>query len=177
MDIGSKIKHLRKQKGLTLEELASRSELSKGFLSQLERNLTSPSIATLDDLLEALGLSLSEFFREDTDERFIFRKNDFFVDEKDGCRISWIVPNSQKNEMETIMLELEPGGKSFELAPHTGEEFIYVLEGAASLYCDGKRGYIKKGETAYLHGKSFHYLQNDKKTTAKVIWVSTPPLF
>jgi len=177
MDIGSKIKHLRKQKGLTLEELASRSELSKGFLSQLERNLTSPSIATLDDLLEALGLSLSEFFREDTDERFIFRKSDFYVDEKDGCRISWIVPNSQKNEMETIMLELEPGGKSFEMAPHTGEEFIYVLEGTVSLYCDGKRSYVKKGETVYLHGKSFHFLQNDKKTMAKVIWVSTPPLF
>ena len=74
MDIGSRIKHLRKQKGLTLEELASRSELSKGFLSQLERNLTSPSIATLDDILEALGSSLSEFFREDKDERYIFRK-------------------------------------------------------------------------------------------------------
>ena len=65
MDIGHKIKQLRIQKGLTLEELASRSELTKGFLSQMERNLTSPSIATLNDIVEALGSSLSEFFRED----------------------------------------------------------------------------------------------------------------
>ena len=57
VEIGRKIKQLRIQKGLTLEELASRSELTKGFLSQLERELTSPSIATLNDIVEALGSS------------------------------------------------------------------------------------------------------------------------
>ena len=56
VEIGRKIKQLRIQKGLTLEELASRSELTKGFLSQLERELTSPSIATLNDIVEALLL-------------------------------------------------------------------------------------------------------------------------
>ena len=71
MDIGHKIKQLRIQKGLTLEELASRSELTKGFLSQMERNLTSPSIATLNDIVEALGSSLSEFFREDKEEQIV----------------------------------------------------------------------------------------------------------
>ena len=55
MDIGAKIKRLRLTNGLTLEELANRSELTKGFLSQLERDLTSPSVATLEDILEALG--------------------------------------------------------------------------------------------------------------------------
>ncbi len=50
MDIGSKIKRLRQANGLTLEELANRSELTKGFLSQLERDLTSPSVATLEDI-------------------------------------------------------------------------------------------------------------------------------
>ena len=59
MDIGPKIKRLRIRNGLTLEELASRCELTKGFLSQLERDLASPSIATLEDILEALGTSLS----------------------------------------------------------------------------------------------------------------------
>ena len=66
MEIGKKIKALRTKNGLTLEELASRSELTKGFLSQLERDLTSPSISTLEDILEALGrvlitLSISKF--------------------------------------------------------------------------------------------------------------------
>ena len=62
MDLGRKIKQLRLANDLTLEELANRSELSKGFLSQVERNLTSPSVATLDDILEALGTNLDEFF-------------------------------------------------------------------------------------------------------------------
>ena len=53
MNIGAKIKRLRLTNGLTLEELANRSELTKGFLSQLERDLTSPSVATLEDILEA----------------------------------------------------------------------------------------------------------------------------
>ena len=55
MDIGKKLKELRLQNDLTLGDLASRSELTKGFLSQVERNLTTPSIATLQDILEALG--------------------------------------------------------------------------------------------------------------------------
>ena len=127
MDIGHKIKQLRVQNGLTLEELASRSELTKGFLSQLERNLTSPSISTLEDILEALGSSLSDFFMEEKNEQVVFQKKDFFVDEREECTINWIVPNTQKNEMEPILLEIPEGGKSFNVNPHGGEEFGYVV--------------------------------------------------
>ena len=88
MDIGYKIKQLRIQKGLTLEELASRSELTKGFLSQLERNLTSPSISTLSDILEALGTSLSDFFKEEKQEQFVFRTKDFYVDEREDHKVT-----------------------------------------------------------------------------------------
>jgi len=161
MDIGHKIKLLRVQKGLTLEELASRSELTKGFLSQMERNLTSPSIATLDDILEALGTSLGEFFKEEKEEKLVFRKKDFFVDEQEGYTVHWIVPNTQKNEMEPIMIELPQGGETFVMDPHGGEE----------------KKKVHKGETFYLQGKNSHYMKNEKKTKAKVLWISTPPLF
>ena len=66
MKIGAKVKELRVQKGLTQEELADRTELSKGFISQLERDLTSPSIATLMDILQALGTDLKDFFKATT---------------------------------------------------------------------------------------------------------------
>lgn len=177
MDIGGKIKQLRTQKGLTLEELASRSELTKGFLSQLERNLTSPSIDSLDDILEALGTNLADFFKEDKVEQYTFREQDFYVDERDDHTVSWIVPNAQKNQMEPILLTLPEGGQSFEVAPHTGEEFGYVADGTVALECDGKRSVLRKGETFYLHGRTFHVLKNEKKTPARVLWVSTPPLF
>ena len=177
MDIGHKIKQLRVQNGLTLEELASRSELTKGFLSQLERNLTSPSISTLEDILEALGSSLSDFFKEEKDEQTVFQKKDFFVDERDDYTINWIVPNTQKNDMEPILIEIPQGGKSFSVRPHGGEEFGYVVDGTAVLIAGDKRYVIKKGETFYMTGKDFHYIANEKAKTAKIIWVSTPPLF
>ena len=63
IDIGDKIKRTRLKLGLTQEELAARTELSKVFISQLERKLTSPSIATLIDILEALGTDIADFFR------------------------------------------------------------------------------------------------------------------
>ena len=106
MDIGAKIKLLRIKNQLTLEELANRSELTKGFLSQVERNLTSPSIATLEDILEALGTSLGEFFSDDRDERVVFTANDYFINEQEAYDISYIVPNAQKNCMEPILIRL-----------------------------------------------------------------------
>lgn len=177
MDIGYKIKQLRVQKGLTLEELASRCELTKGFLSQMERNLTSPSIATLNDIIGALGTTLSDFFREEKEEQIVFQKKDFFTDERDNYTIHWIVPNTQKNAMEPILIELPQGGTSFEVNPHSGEEFGYVVEGSILLVCGDQEYPVHKGEPFYLSGKNFHYLKNEKKTLAKVLWISTPPLF
>ena len=147
MDIGNKIRELRTRKGLTLEELASRSELTKGFLSQLERDLTSPSIDSLSDILEALGTNLAEFFQEDKNDQFIFHADDFFVDEREDCTVNWIVPNTQKNQMEPILLELPEGGESFTVEPHDGEEFGYVVEGSVVLVCDGEEHPLRRGET------------------------------
>ena len=81
MSIGGKLKELRILKGLTQEELADRAELSKGFISQVERDLTSPSIATLMDILQCLGTTIGEFFNEAPEEQIVFEKNDYFIKE------------------------------------------------------------------------------------------------
>ena len=85
MEIGSRIKELRILNGLTQEELADRSELSKGFISQLENDLTSPSIATLEDILQCLGTDLSSFFsKQESEKQVVFRDEDYFekIDEE-----------------------------------------------------------------------------------------------
>ena len=109
MNIGEKIKRIRVKNQLTLEELANRSELTKGFLSQVERNLTSPSIATLEDILEALGTSLGEFFAEDKEEQIVFTPNDYFENIQDNYMISYIVPNAQKLSLIHISRTLDSG--------------------------------------------------------------------
>ena len=144
MDIGAKIKRIRLSNQLTLEELANRSELTKGFLSQLERDLTSPSVATLENILEALGTNLKDFFSEDEDEQIVFSKDDFFENTQDDYKISYIIPNAQKNEMEPILIELKEDKKSMEIDPHDGEEFGYVIQGKVTLV-NGEEEYdVKK---------------------------------
>ena len=79
MDIGNKLKRLRIRNGLTQEELADRCELSKGFISQVERDLASPSIATLEDMLQSLGTDLKTFFNDAEDKEVVFTAKDTFV--------------------------------------------------------------------------------------------------
>ncbi len=178
MDIGKRIKQLRIKNSLTLEELASRCELTKGFLSQLERNLTSPSIQTLEYITEALGTTMSSFFKEEAEEKVVFKLDDEFIDEQEEHTTHWIIPNAQKNQMEPIILDIKPSGKSHIIAPHSGEEFGYVLSGKISLHIGNHKGLIiKKGESFYINGDSEHYLKNSSNTVAKVIWVSNPPIF
>ena len=98
MNIGQKVRELRIAKNLTQEELADRSELSKGFISQLERDLTSPSIATLVDILQCLGTNLNEFFSDDEEEQVVFGDEDYFEKKDTDLKntIEWIIPNAQR---------------------------------------------------------------------------------
>ena len=177
MDIGNKLKELRVLKGLTQEELADRSELSKGFISQLERNLTSPSITTLMDILQCLGTSIGEFFNEAPDEQIVFGKQDYFVklDTEYKNEIKWIIPNAQKNTMEPIYLTLQAGGSTCPDTPHEGEEFGYVLQGTVSIHLGSKTYKAKKGESFYYTADKTHFLSS--KSGAVLIWVSSPPSF
>lgn len=177
MDIGAKIKRLRVLNGLTQEELADRTELSKGFISQLERDQTSPSIETLMDILTSLGTTAGEFFNETPDEQIVFGKNDYFEkkdsDLKNNTR--WIIPNAQKNMMEPILMQIEPGGSTYPDNPHEGEEFGHILSGAVEIHIGSKLYQAKKGESFYFVSEVKHYLTS--KTGAVLIWVSTPPSF
>ena len=179
MQIGNKIKDLRIQKGLTQEELADRCELSKGFISQLERDLTSPSIATLIDILQCLGTDLKDFFSDSSEEQISFKETDYFekIDEELKNKIEWIIPNAQKNMMEPIRLTLAPGGSTYPDNPHEGEEFGYVLSGSIILMLGKRAIKVKKGESFYFTANATHYIKANLKTGATLIWVSTPPSF
>lgn len=178
IDIGEKIKRRRIRLGLTQEELAARTELSKGFISQLERNLNSPSIATLMDILEALGTDLSEFFAAKEEEKVIFTREDVFEKEDGaGYTVSWLVPNAQKNALEPILLRLQGGASTAVDDPHEGEEFGHVLSGTVVLRLGGRKYRVKRGESFSFKSAQPHYLQNPGKKEAQVLWISTPPSF
>lgn len=177
MKIGKKIRALRHQCNLTQEELANRSELTKGYISQLENDLTSPSIATLIDILLALGTNLKDFFSEEEEEKIVFHNDDFIEKNTDDFQLQWLVTNAQKNMMEPISVELKPHGKTETDFPHEGEEFGYVLSGTVTVHLGSKKHKCHKGESFYFTASKSHFVENASDKPAKFIWVSTPPTF
>ena len=179
MDIGKRMKKLRIQYGLTQQELADRSELTKGFISQLERNQNSPSIGTLLDIIQCLGTTPAEFFTDEEPEQIVFEKDDYFekISEDGNKMIEWIIPNAQKNSMEPVRLTLKPGGSSNTHLPHTGEEFGYVLKGTVRVLYGGRAYTVRAGESFYFQAGKKHRLENNGNRDAILIWVSTPPSF
>ena len=147
MDIGHRMKELRIQYGLTQQELADRAELTKGFISQLERNQNSPSIGTLLDIIQCLGTTPAEF------------------------------PNAQKNQMEPVRLTLHAGGRSEVYQPHEGEDFGYVIKGNVRIHYAGQNQTVHAGESFYFKAGKKHYLENTGAKDAVIIWVTTPPNF
>ena len=125
MEIGIKLKELRLKNQLTQEELADRSELTKGYISQLENDLTSPSIATLKDILQALGSSLSAFFSEDEEEPLVFTKEDYFLKEGENYLVEFGSEDTKTRAGVKYKIQL-PASKNKDncLEAYAGKEVI-----------------------------------------------------
>ncbi|WP_372868709.1 helix-turn-helix domain-containing protein [Planomicrobium okeanokoites] len=162
MEIGTKIKSLRLKNGLTQEELGERTDLSKGFISQLERDMNSPSIETFFTLLEVLGTTPKEFFDDADSPQVIYSSKDHRVhkDEEAGYEVDWLIPTSYKKEMEPIYLTLFESGQYKRFEPSQAETFIYVLEGKVRLVL-GEEEYIAvAGDSIYYEASQHHQLVN-----------------
>lgn len=176
MQIGKKIKKLRLKKGLTQEELGERTDLSKGYISQLERDLNSPSIETLFSILEVLGSTPKEFFDEaDDDQKVIYTEDEMtiFEDDEKKYKLQWLVPESNEKEMEPVFLVFEEDGEFKEFEPSLSETFIYVFKGSVRLDL-GKQHYIAEaGEAIYYEASDNHKLSNAHHGKTELILVAT----
>lgn len=176
VSIGERIRRLRQKNDLTQRELADRCELSKGFISQLESDQTSPSLSTLDDILTVLGSSFAEFFRDDEEGEPVCKREDVFVkDNGNGTIIHWLIPDAQRKTLEPILLHVAPGADTEKILPHNGEEFGYVLSGTIMLILGDRVFRVRKGDSFSYKATSPHFLRNAGKVPADVLWVITPP--
>ncbi|MER2002270.1 MAG: XRE family transcriptional regulator [Carnobacterium inhibens] len=176
MEIGNQIKNLRIQKNLTQEELAERTNLSKGYISQVERDLSVPSMEVFFDILEVLGCSPKDFFDEKQEEqRVVYTKDEMtgFEDDEKGYKIEWLIPESNENEMEPIFLKLSEKGQFKEFGPSLSETFGYVLEGEVCIEIGLKRYFAKKGESIYFHATQKHQIINHHNNDSLVLLVVT----
>jgi transcriptional regulator with XRE-family HTH domain len=176
--IGERLSMLRQAKGLTQEELASRADLTKGFISQVERNLTSLSVESLLAILDALDEKPSAFFDETFVEKIVFKVKDRVELEKENvASFEILVPAAQNRLMDPAFVAMNPGEMMEEEAPHEGEEFGFVLSGGIELSLGGVTYRLGKGECFYFRASKRHRIANRRKTKAMVLWVSSPPNF
>jgi transcriptional regulator with XRE-family HTH domain len=169
---------MRQAKSLTQEELASRASLTKGFISQVERNLTSLSVESLLGILDALDQKASTFFDEAFHEKIVFGVEDRVELEKENVgSFQILVPAAQNRLMDPALLSLNPGEKTEDEEPHEGEEFGFVVSGTIEVTLGVKTYRVKKGECFYFRASKKHYLANRRKMRATVLWVSSPPNF
>ena len=179
LKIGEKIKRLRKANNLTQEELANRAYLTKGFISQLERDLTSPSIVTLKGILDVLGEELTDFFRDVKHESVLFDKKARVISSAstEQMQVELLVPSAQSRIMDPVLVSLEPDTSTDTHMGHEGEEFGFLLQGRITLWVDKVAYPMRKGDCFYFASDREHRLQNPGKTTATLIWIVSPPVF
>jgi len=176
MQIGSKIKSLRLKKRLTQEELAERTDLTKGHISQLERNQNSPSIETLFALLEVLGTTPKEFFDEPKKNvKVVFSTDDqtIYVDDELKYGIRWLVPRSNENEMEPVHLTFHEKGEFKRFDPSPAETFIYILKGKIRIEIGDSHYFASKGDAVYYDASEHHCLLNAHSGTSEILLVAT----
>ena len=179
MKIGEKLKRLRQANSLTQEELANRANLTKGFISQLERDQTSPSIATLRDILDIFGVSLADFFRDISEERVVYPQSARIVTSNStaGCQVEVLVPDAQGRMMDPVLVTIAAGESLPRQAPHEGEEFGIVLKGTVNLLLDNLAHKVRQNECFYFSSDREHLITNIGKQEARIFWVVTPPIF
>ncbi len=182
--LGELIRDLRRARGLTLQDLADQIGKSVGYLSQVERNKSTLSIAGLMDISRALGVPMNWFFQADAEQpegerdtvvRENFRRSMQFTNL--GLREELLSPNL-RGPLEMLLSIIEPGASSGEDPySHTGHEAGLVIEGTLDLWVGERHFRLQAGDSFSFRSTEPHRCANPGDVVAKVVWVITPPSY
>jgi len=170
-DISIKLKHLRMQKGLTLNALAVRAGIATSFLSKIEKGEASPTIVSLKKILGALNKDLEEFFSNKTNNnKTVYKSSEMSVVSDKDKRWVFAFPKSPDIKAQLSYEEFYPHTKKIELETHHGDICGYVLEGELTIEIKNEGEYkVRKGEAFYVKGGKLHGAKNTIDKTAKLI--------
>jgi len=186
LNLGNKIRNLRKHRVLTLQEVSDLTGLSKPLLSQIENNIAAPPIATLIKISTALGVKISHFFREHEkeDRIVVVRKHERYSvkklfhhknESKVGYRWESLAYPMVGKQMEPFIVEIEPRKEADMLYnDHKGEEFHFVMAGVVEFRSAEQVHLLKKGDSLYFDSSIPHALRGVGGMAKSLIIIHAP---
>ena len=178
IDIGSRLRQQRQQKGLSQRALARLAGVTNGLISQIEQNSISPSIASLKTILDVLSLSLADFFTGDESAT-----PDYFYDRKrlpnlgSGDVRILLVGAGIRHRAMSILHEVYPPGADTQMYTHAGEEGGVVTKGRIEVTVAAKTKILGPGDAYYFESRLPHRFRNTGTTPCEIISANSPPTF
>jgi transcriptional regulator with XRE-family HTH domain len=181
--VGMEIRHLRKARGWTIAQLSRAAGLSQGYLSQIERGISSPSVKALHSIACTLDVNISWFFSPPSDDDDQLR--DFVVraDKRrhlnfsSGITDELLSPNLGR-EIELLRCTFAPNSESgVEPYTHRGEEAGIIISGTLHLWIGEKQVVLNEGDSFAFSSETPHRYANPTDKEAVVIWAITPPSY
>lgn len=179
MEVGEKIRALRHKQKISIEQLSEMSGLSKGLISQIERDITGPSVASLWKISKALNVTMNYFFDEYDDFNQVVRKDERkkLIMRKSTRLYELLSPNLKK-QIEMLWIEIKPNEThTSELISHDGEECGVVIKGTLRVVSGDKTYDLKEGDSIYLDSTIPHQYLNMGDDVSVSVWAMVPPSF
>ena len=177
LQLGNRLSSLRKRKNMTLDDLSAKSGVSKSILSQIERDLSNPTVTTISRISEALGEKLSDFFSKievEEENSVESSKETPSITSKDGlCELNILGAGETVNWLQWYILEMKPKGvlDSSSHGPKTFEN-LTVIDGQIEVSCGESKEKLSKGDTFRFQSNRDHTIKNVSKQKAKVLMVN-----
>ena len=177
LQLGNRLSSLRKRKNMTLDDLSAKSGVSKSILSQIERDLSNPTVATISRIADALDEKLSDFFSKievEEESSIESSKETPSITSKDGlCDLSILGAGETVNWLQWYILDMKPKGilNSGSHGPKTFEN-LTVIEGQIEVTCGESKEKLSKGDTFRFQSNREHTLKNISKQKAQVLMVN-----
>ncbi|MFH1836813.1 MAG: XRE family transcriptional regulator [Candidatus Omnitrophota bacterium] len=180
MRIGKRLRELRKEKDITLEELSERSGVALATLSRMENNKMPGTIESHINICKVLGVSITELYRELEDESKtvepVLKKNraEHFI-HGNKTVYELLVTKTLDKKILPLIMKISPGGETQEEHNPTGvEKFIYVMQGSFEASIGKTKYFLKKGDSLYFDASLPHSFKNKSKGQAEAICVMSP---
>ena len=180
VEVGMHIRKVRKMRGLTIKQLATRVGVTESYISQLEHDKVNPSLGTLKNISHVLDVNMVDFFNCDTvDAKIVVRKNERLDFGYPAAKFysQLLAVDIANKAMEPIYSVIAPGGDTMEAYRHRGEEFGVVIKGQLLLVVDGTEYHLEAGDAFYFNSERLHRTSNPGSVTTEVVWVITPPTY